>query len=627
MVGFCRSSRWLWTCAALLIWLVATGSGELAAQEPERTISVGSYTVQILGDLEGFALTIDTAQAMPGVTVVQLKLSREVAAPPPALTLRWSLPSHDIVGLWTTSTGLYKTIGPDWYPSRVTSMLATQSPVLQLFGGSDQNRLTVAVSDALNAVTLKAGVREEDGLIYGQVDLFVEKHRAVTAVALDIRFDWRDLPYSEVLAEVSNWWTEYPGYTPAAVPETARLPMYSTWYSYHQNVESGALLREVEIAKQLGFEDIIIDDGWQTLDSQRGYAYTGDWEPERIPEMRAFVDGVHERGMKFLLWYAVPLVGERSKIFSQFEGKYLRYWDGQGAYELDPRYPEVREHIIGTYEKALKDWDVDGFKLDFMGRFVARSSTVLEAGDGRDFASVNDATDRLMTDLLAGLRRIDPEVMIEFRQPYIGPLMRKYGNMFRAGDAPNSAMNNRVRTIDLRLLSGSTAVHSDMIMWHYQEPVESAALQFLNILFSVPQVSVRLEEIPGEHLEMIRFYTRYWTDNRSVLLDGMLEARNPLANYPLVRAWDDRKQISVIYADLVVPIDGRPTDKIDIINATGGARVVVETGVDLGRYRLTVRDSRGREVNTGEVMVEAGLHTLSVPPAGLLSLERLANDP
>jgi len=399
--------------------------------------------------------------------------------------------------------------------------------------------------------------------------------------------------------------------------------MYSTWYSYHQNVEAGALLGEVEIAKRLGFDAIIIDDGWQTLDSRRGYAYTGDWEPERIPEMRAFVDGVHERGMKFLLWYAVPLVGERSKIFSRFEGKYLRYWDGQGAWELDPRYPEVREHIIGTYEQALEEWGVDGFKLDFMGRFVARDSTVLEVADGRDFASVNEATDRLMTDLLAGLRRINPEVMVEFRQPYIGPLMRKYGNMFRAGDAPNAAVANRVRTIDLRLLSGSTAVHSDMIMWHYQEPVEVAALQFLNILFSVPQVSVRLEDIPEDHLEMIRFYTGYWTDNRDILLDGMLEARNPLANYPLVRAWDGHKQIAAMYADLVLPLDGRPSEAIDIVNASVMDRVVVETATPLGRYALTVRDARGRVVATSEIVLDRGLHSLEVPPAGLLALERI----
>src|SRR5204862_5578675 len=129
-----------------------------------------------------------------------------------------------------------------------------------------------------------------------------------------------------------------------------------------------------------------------------------------------------------------------------------------------------------------------------------------------------------------------PEVMIEFRQPYIGPLIRKFGNMLRAGDCPNSALANRVKTVDLRLLSGQTAVHADMIMWHPTERVESAALQLLNILFAVPQVSVRLEQLPPDHRAMLAFWVGYWNSNRPVLLDGAIEPLFPAANYPLVVA-------------------------------------------------------------------------------------------
>ena len=49
-----------------------------------------------------------------------------------------------------------------------------------------------------------------------------------------------------------------------------------------------------------------------------------------------------------------------------------------------------------------------------------------------------------------------------------------------------------------------------MIMWHYGEPVERAAFQLLNVMFAVPQVSVRLQEIPRDHFDMVRFYTDYW---------------------------------------------------------------------------------------------------------------------
>lgn len=515
-----------------------------------------------------------------------------------------------------------KTINSDWGPSEVRSALARHAPVMALFGGADQNRLTWAVADALEGVTLQSSVREEDARIHGAVHFFTERHRDVDSLDLELRFDTRMVPYHQALRDVALWWEGHPGYTPAPSPDMGRMPMYSSWYSYHQNVTPEVLLPEVEAAKALGYDAIIVDDGWQTLDSRRGYAYTGDWEPERIPDMKGFVDAVHARGMKFLLWYAVPLVGEKSKIFPRFAGKYLRYWDGQGAWELDPRYPDVRAHIIDTYRTAIRVWGVDGFKLDFLGRFVANANTVLEAGDGRDYASVNEATDRLMTDLLTEVRAVKPDVMIEFRQPYAGPKMRTYGNLLRATDAPNSGVANRVRIVDLRLISHTTPVHADMLMWNLAEPVEAAALQFLNVIFGVPQLSVRLCELPPDHLAMVRHYTAWWRENREVLLGGVFELRNPLANYPLVVARGSEKVIAAVYADAVVPLSPGPWSRaIDVVHAKGTDRVILDVSSYLGPYRFRALDAQGRETTRGQVRLDAGAHGFTVQPGGMLVLE------
>jgi alpha-galactosidase len=323
-----------------------------------------------------------------------------------------------------------------------------------------------------------------------------------------------------------------------------------------------------------------------------------------------------------VLWYAVPFVGKNAKVAPRFKEKSLRYEDRLGAYVLDPRYPDVRQYLIDIYRNAIQDWGIDGFKLDFIERFVADEKTSLEAAGGRDFASVNEATDRMMTDILAELKKVKPDVMIEFRQPYIGPLIRKYGNMFRASDCPNSYLANRVKTVDLRLLTGQTAVHADMIMWHYGERVEIAALQLLNVLFSVPQLSVRLQEIPKEHFEMVRFYTGYWRDNRPVLLDGEFEARGPAANYPVLIGRAGGKQIAGLFGDMVLRLDGRATDTIEVINAKNSETVVLSAERDLGRYRYTTRDCQGKVVGSGEAAVGSA-SAFTVPVSGLLTLERM----
>jgi len=602
---------------------VATGltlffAAALPAQESEGFVIAG-LTVTIEGDPGGFRLGVESRAIEPGIEVAHLVLEADSAGVPPPLVLHWARPAHDAQGIWTTASWGDKTIGPDWSMSGVSSMFARNAPVLSLFGSDDGNRITIAASDALNSVRMRAGIREEDATVRGRIELFQEPLPATSRTAVEIRFDRRPVPLWESLDGVRDWWTGMPGHRPAAVPESARLPMYSTWYSYHQSVSAGELLREVELAKELGYEAIIVDDGWQTLDSSRGYAYTGDWQPERIPAMREFVAGVHDRGMKLLLWYSMPLVGEKSRLFPEFEGKYLRYWNGQGAWVLDPRYPEVRAHLIATYRDAMNDWGVDGFKLDFLGFFVATDSTELTAANGRDYASVSEAADRLLTDVMTELRALNPDVMIEFRQPYTGPLMRKYGNMFRAADAPHVAVDNRLRTVDLRLLSGNTAVHSDMFMWHAGDSVHTAALQFLSVLFAVPQLSVRLERIPPDHREMIRHWTAYWRANRDVLLDGKLIPHAPLADYPLIEAVNDRKRVIAVYGDMIVRLpEDHGSSPFDVINAGHRSRIVLEVGGAFGRFDYRVLDTIGREFGASSVELRPGVYRFAVPRSGLL---------
>jgi alpha-galactosidase len=606
--------------AALVLALVP---GPLAAQEPKTVHKAAGLDFEVLGDLQGFTLGLRVDSVAAGLDVLSLKLTSPAPQPPPRFTLKWAVPSHDVTGQWTTGRHLTKTIRPDWAGSRLTtSMFAREAPVSCLFASDNRNVFTFAASDALNTVLTGSGVREEDGLVYNEVVFFSERHKALSEYTVQVRLDRRAVPYWTALKEVGEWWARQPGYAPTPVPAPARLPVYSTWYNYHQSVDSAVLLKEVAIARDMGFESIIVDDGWQTLDTQRGYAYTGDWEPVRMPDMKAFVEGCHRKGVKALLWYAVPFVGKNARAAERFKDKSLRFDERLGAYVLDPRFPEVRQHLLDVYRKAIRDWGIDGFKLDFIERFVADDKTVLEATGGRDFASVNEATDRMMTDILAELQKLKPDVMIEFRQPYIGPLIRKYGNMFRASDCPNSYLANRVKTVDVRLLSGGTAVHADMIMWHYGEPVEIAALQLVNILFSVPQVSVRLQDIPADHSAMVRFYTAWWTANRDVLLDGEFEAHHPEANYPVLVGRRDGHRIVGVYGDVVVKLDRRAAEKIDVINGKNSKSVVVALEEDLGAYRFTVRDCQGRVAGSGRTRLGKGVQAFTVPVSGLLTLER-----
>ncbi len=615
--------RWapaLVALASLTVALCATPN--LAAQAAPQhfvgpPLDVRLDQIEVTGELGSFTASLDADEVEPGVHIVQVQIEAPTPEEPPEFAVRWDLPSVDVAGFWNTNLSNDKV---NYYRNRVRSRASSGAPVIALYNSADINRITVAASDALNPVDLRAYLREEDSRFYFTLAFLSERSPATTAYEVSIRIDTRSVPYYQALAGVADWWASQPQHTPAPVPAAARVPMYSTWYSFHQNLDVEEVLAELRIAADLGYEAVIVDDGWQTLDSQRGYRFAGDWEPERIPDMRGFIDSVHELGMKFLLWYSVPLVGEEAENYQHFQGMYLRHWESQGAYVLDPRYPTVRESIINTYITAMEEWGLDGFKLDFIGFFAATDETVLEASDGRDYASVNEAVDRLMTDVMAQLRARNPEVLIEFRQPYIGPLMRKYGNMFRGVDAPNNAVANRAEVTDIRLLGGNTAPHSDMFMWHEEDPVESAALQFLNVLFAVPQLSVRLTQLPGDHVEMVGFWTRYWTENRAVLMDGEFVPVNPGAVYPVIRASSDDKAIVGVYGEALATLDDRPYTTIDLVNAKSTGTVAIDMPADLGPAEVTIYDARGRVVDRQSRFIDAGLHRFEAPASGLVSI-------
>ncbi|GCE22894.1 alpha-galactosidase [Dictyobacter kobayashii] len=280
------------------------------------TIRTTTPTISISGTGDNFTATHTATEIEAGLTRISLHItanSRQ-ASPVPRIHISWSLPMHDIYSIWYSGSDRNKSIAPDWSRGNIAKV-TSQMPVISLYNYQGENRLTFAFSDALEAVEIKTGVSEETGELHCSLDLFVESSPELSHYEATLRLDMRALPYYRALHEVQQWWAQQSGYEPLPAPEHARLPMYSTWYSFHQHLEPAAVEAQCRIAKELGCEAVIVDDGWQTINNERGYAYCGDWEvaTEKIPDMKAHVANVHASGMKYILWYSVPFVGQREQ--------------------------------------------------------------------------------------------------------------------------------------------------------------------------------------------------------------------------------------------------------------------------------------------------------------------------
>lgn len=577
---------------------------------------------QVTGS-EAFTIGFKEKRSEKGLMLLTVSAKAKKEAGKLTLRVDWTVPDVGVNVTWAPCRFREKSIIPDW-AGYEESYAMHSAPVYVDAAFDDTNRQTIACMDGLNRVKIRTGVVEETGNLVCSVVILVD--HPVSEYSTQIRIDTREIPFYKAVEEVSRWWEAKKEHAPAPVPEAATEPLYSAWYSYHQRIDVEAIVKECQAFGKLGCKVLIVDDGWQTDNNERGYAYCGDWQahPAKVPDMKAFVDAVHGTGMKFMLWYSVPYVGEYSKAYERFKDKMLKlsgHADGK-TWVLDPRYPEVRDYLIGLYCKAVKEWGLDGFKLDFIDSFTP-SDVVKE---GMDYTAVYDAVDRLMKDVIAALKKLKEDILIEFRQSYIGPLMRTYGNMFRVGDCPCDSLSNRLGALSLRMTSGSTAVHSDMVMWSGKESPEQAAFQLTNVLFAVPQISVKYDQITKKQAQMVKQYLKFWKTYKEVLLTGTMFYKGYASNFSYVSSRKGNTQVGAVYSGKIAYIE-EMTEKIALVNASLEQEILIECkeeGASQEIYHCQIYDCCGKLTAEGETEITALTLIKYVPVNGTVILTRKA---
>lgn len=517
-----------------------------------------------------------------GKEIISISMDAPTEAPPAKFNVYFTFPQKGVFNFWSPDLKCGTHLGPFWGNINASSSLAYRMPLYEYFDDNNKNCLTIACSEVLRKVDVVRGVMEEGCAICSELRFFRESEAPTKHYETKILLDKRPVFWSESIREASDWMAQVNGYEAFPVNDSAFEPLYSSWYQFHQDVSADAIEQECRIAADLGMKTVILDDGWQTTDGNRGYAFCGDWKPtpKKFPDMASHVAAVQKLGMKYMIWYSVPYVGFNSEAYAKFKGKYLYNEHGMGCSVLDPRFPEVREHLVNLYVNALKDWNLDGFKLDFIDsfRFHGEDPAVKENYAGRDIMNLSEAVNVLMKEVSSALKAIKPDVLMEFRQQYIGPAIRQYGNMLRAADCPGNAKDNRMRIASLRLTSGSTAVHSDMLEWNISETPENVGRAIINSIFGVVQYSTMLRNIPQEQLEVMRKWMKFASDHRETLLKSEFRPHHPELGYPVIEAESDNELIIAVYQDNAVIDIHRRGKSVYILNASGSDSIVVRCG-------------------------------------------------
>ncbi|MBQ7715408.1 MAG: alpha-galactosidase [Clostridia bacterium] len=543
-----------------------------------------------------------------GIVWLRFKVKFDAPRTPEKISVCWNEPITETYSFWGPNVGTQRHLAPSWGPRITSSRLASGAPVHSIISSDGSNRLTVAISDADSATDIATGVFEDTAEMQCRVKFFTNPLPPITEYSATIRLDRRRINYCDVLRDAASWWENDCGYKPCRVPYDAKMPMNSLWYSFHQYLEHDKIVEQCRLSAPFGMKTVIIDDGWQTAD-KGGYSHCGDWEPVGLSDIRETVEDIHKTGMKVILWYSVPFIGIYSKNYERFKDMTLYSLFDDTTYVLDPRYKEVRDYLVAIYKNAIVEYKLDGLKLDFIDSFCHSDRSLLP-DERRDYVSLDEAVDALMTETYDALTAVDPDVMIEFRQSYTGPAIRKFGNMLRVGDCACDALANRRAIIDLRLISGDTAVHSDMLMWNTDDPVESVALQLGSVLFGVPQISMKIERLPEDHKRALKFYLDFWISRRDLLMNGTLYAASPETTYSQAYVEKDNEAVLVAYDDPVVKCKW---NSFTAVNCGAGDCLYFDGANGLS-YKVV--NCTGDEVSRGTF--SADIEKLPVPRGGMV---------
>ena len=193
--------------------------------------------------------------------------------------------------------------------------------------------------------------------------------------------------------------------------------------------------------------------------------------------------------------------------------------------------------------------------------------------------------------------------------------------MLRVVDCPNTYVSNRVGTIDLRLMSGKTAVHSDMLMWNCGESVENAAIQIINIIFSTMQFSVRLESLSTEHRKMLAFWMDFMEKEKDLLLENPITVYDPQSLYTAASVCNAEKSIFAVYNGCKSVNIQDTLDEIILLNGSQSDSIIICTAREQN-FHITVKNCIGNIVEIYEKYISERIYKIIIPSGGMAIVRR-----
>ncbi len=143
--------------------------------------------------------------------------------------------------------------------------------------------------------------------------------------------------------------------------------IYNHWgYTQHELSEA-SLMREVDIATEVGAELFMVDAGWYADANTAWYDTSGDWQAgDRLPrDLFPVFDYARSKGLRCGLWVEVESAGKASKLTQAHPEWFITRYGKPVDRVLDLAKPAVRDYVESTIFRLIERYQLDMFRLDY----------------------------------------------------------------------------------------------------------------------------------------------------------------------------------------------------------------------------------------------------------------------
>ena len=149
-----------------------------------------------------------------------------------ALELRLEVPLGAAVGYWHPGAGADRTLAADW-AGRTATSLVSWAPVGCLHDAAGTSLFAWGLDELVDELEVRYGISEEHKCFALELHARPTDHdrrlRMATSTAA--------APLADAVGRVAGWLSGRLGATPLPVPDVAREPVYSSWYTFAQDID------------------------------------------------------------------------------------------------------------------------------------------------------------------------------------------------------------------------------------------------------------------------------------------------------------------------------------------------------------------------------------------------------